>query len=351
MPKRRTTIRPKEVIEVPITYRNMDASKDKAEFIKLYNLAFEGNYYGYPLTEPEYEVEVERNPNFNPEGAWTAWDGERLVGVAIASIWVEEPCASAMRETGFISVVFVHPDYRQRGIGSELLSRCLDWLKRQGRKEAITVEVAPVRFFFLDSENEVAVSFFKRHGFEVVEGEDISMVADISEFVVPDEIREKERQLNAEGIVFRTFTDADRDALLKTLEENMGPLPEKFPPTWYRGFKIVSGNVGKNELLLAVKDGEVVGFVKVWGTVEAHEQDWLTTFYGPDKAGFGPIGVVHKYRGKGIGTVLTYKAFEFLREKGVKEVDLWCGRWMIPFYERLGFRVAKEWISMRKELK
>lgn len=78
------------------------------------------------------------------ETVFTAWDGERLVGLANA---IDD---SAM--TAYVHYLLVHPDYRGAGIGRELM----EMMKRR-------YEDFP--YLFLVAENPPLVGYYEGPGF------------------------------------------------------------------------------------------------------------------------------------------------------------------------------------------
>lgn len=109
---------------------------------------------------------------------WGAVEGGRLLGFAL------------MRD-GWLNHLYVAPDRRGRGVGSDLLSRVI---------AASTSSVDLWAF----ARNEPALAFYARHGFEVVERTDGSA----------NEEREPDvRMRRAPVVAVRLARDADADAL------------------------------------------------------------------------------------------------------------------------------------------
>ena len=71
---------------------------------------------------------------FDPQGLITAWDDDegKLVGFAHAGFGSAKDEKSLDRSIGVICVVMVHPEYRRRGIGRELMQRAEKYLNERG---------------------------------------------------------------------------------------------------------------------------------------------------------------------------------------------------------------------------
>ncbi len=80
----------------------------------------------------------------NCETVYTAWDGERLVGLANA---IDD---GAM--TAYVHYLLVHPDYQGKGIGRELM-------------ELMKLHYADFPYFFLVAENPPLVGYYEALGF------------------------------------------------------------------------------------------------------------------------------------------------------------------------------------------
>jgi ribosomal protein S18 acetylase RimI-like enzyme len=84
-----------------------------------------------------------------------ALDGDNVIGFAVAMI-ANYPPPLARRIYGYISDVAVTQTHRGRGIGADMARKVLDWFTQQG---ITRVELR------VSSYNDVALSFWERHGF------------------------------------------------------------------------------------------------------------------------------------------------------------------------------------------
>ena len=105
-----------------IRLRAVDQALDLPQVAALYNEAF-SHEEGEALS-PEQLARLVWHPGLSPKAAFLAFDGERVVGLGVAS--AETPGAGTRR--GAVELLAVRPDYQQRGIGRALLHALLAWL-------------------------------------------------------------------------------------------------------------------------------------------------------------------------------------------------------------------------------
>lgn len=118
---------------------------------------------------------VYSKPYFDPAGLFLAFDNGQCVGFAHAGGCESEETSEIQ---GVVSVVCVRPDYRRRGIGSQLLYQCEEYLLERGAQKLFAGENEGLNPFyvgiyggcdspgFLKSDAQ-AEPFFRRHRYAV----------------------------------------------------------------------------------------------------------------------------------------------------------------------------------------
>jgi ribosomal protein S18 acetylase RimI-like enzyme len=119
-------------------------------------------------------------PYFDPQGLVLAEDDGKIIGFAHAGFAPTADGGALDYSRGITCTLGVLPPYRRKGIGSELLRRTEDYLRRRGAKELLAGPLAPWNPFsfglyggasspgFLDSDT-FAKPFFEKHGYRPVE--------------------------------------------------------------------------------------------------------------------------------------------------------------------------------------
>jgi ribosomal protein S18 acetylase RimI-like enzyme len=156
------------------TFRN----GDPPGLLRIWNEAFTGRS-GVPLrTTSLLEYFLLAKPYFDPEGLIVAEEDD-LVGCGLCGFAPNAAGTALDLGTGCLCLLGVLPSYRRRGIGTELLRRCEDYLRGRGAKVLLAGPMAPNNPFtfgiyggsqspgFLDSDG--AGPFFEHRGYRVAE--------------------------------------------------------------------------------------------------------------------------------------------------------------------------------------
>jgi ribosomal protein S18 acetylase RimI-like enzyme len=119
-------------------------------------------------------------PYFDPDGLLFAADDDRVVGFAHAGFASAGPDQAVDPAVGVVCVLGVAPAWRRQGVGSELLRRSEDYLRRRGAREVRFGALAPHNPFLFalyggcDSpgvlaSDTLARPFLERHGYQAVQ--------------------------------------------------------------------------------------------------------------------------------------------------------------------------------------
>jgi GNAT superfamily N-acetyltransferase len=79
-----------------------------------------------------FELFACSQPYFDRDGLILAVDGKRVVGFVHASFAVNESETALDPKQGIISAIMVHPEYRRKKIGTELIRLAEDYLRSKG---------------------------------------------------------------------------------------------------------------------------------------------------------------------------------------------------------------------------
>ncbi|MGE3315123.1 MAG: GNAT family N-acetyltransferase [Planctomycetaceae bacterium] len=160
-----------------IEYRSF-CNIDPPRLVTLWNESPLGRGVASGISTESFESLNLSQPYFDPEGLILAFDGEELVGFVHAGFGANEDESNITSERGVICAILVHPGYRRRGIGRELLSRAEKYLRDAGAKLILAgpAEGDDPFYFglyggsqpsgFLESDPDAA-PFFLKHGYEV----------------------------------------------------------------------------------------------------------------------------------------------------------------------------------------
>lgn len=138
-------------------YRHLEAGGEE-RLVQIQNRCFAGTWGYNPNTIEDIGWRLGVRGN-SPDDVILARDGSRVIGYC----WTVADCGqdlSTSRNKGRIYMLGVDPDFRNRGLGKELLRAGLLHLKNKGR-EIIDITV--------DSKNKAAVKLYESEGFQLYE--------------------------------------------------------------------------------------------------------------------------------------------------------------------------------------
>ncbi|MEA3485773.1 MAG: GNAT family N-acetyltransferase, partial [Candidatus Aerophobetes bacterium] len=189
---------------------------DVSEVVNLFNVIFQGAYYGYPMSKEKF---LQRLNNSDFYKASLALDYKGKVGGFILANTAKKENKWCSSDKGFISLIMISPDLRGRGFGKALLSDALNFLKEKEVRE-IEISFNPLTFWpGIDSRWVEALAFFEQMGFRE-SGVSSSMLASLETFKIPERILNKENELRKEKIRFRRYLKEDREPLLNFIKRN-----------------------------------------------------------------------------------------------------------------------------------
>jgi ribosomal protein S18 acetylase RimI-like enzyme len=154
------------------TFRN----GDPPGLVGVWNEAFTGRG-AVQLQNPTWlEYFFFSKPYFDPNSLLIALEEERIVGFAWCGFGPDETESALDCRHGIVCLLGVLPSHRRQGIGSELLHRAEDYLRRQGSEVLFAGPAYPFNPYafglyggssspgFLDSD-PLARPFFEHHGY------------------------------------------------------------------------------------------------------------------------------------------------------------------------------------------
>lgn len=271
-----------------------------------------------------------RNVNYDPAGAFVAEESGRIVGFVLAIVRKVPLVGVGLSEdTGWILALGVHPECVGQRIGRHLLEVALTFLRSLGRR-VVRVSAFPEYYFFpgIDERYREILAVFEAVGFERV-AEPVDMVKSLRDFEVPEWVMRTERSLGEEGMAFGPCEERHYERFDWFMKSH-------FPGTWYLRARRYMDERGDPKLVfLCVQEEEVIGFVRLG--VKGR------------RGSIDSIGVWEDLRGRGIGSVLLFKALEEMFRRGACECFIgYTGA--IRFYEKAGATMVRRYIQMQKLL-
>lgn len=288
----------------------------------------------YPITEKLFNHHVVNSPYLVENCSYGAYLDNKLIGVIITKTYNGDEI-SAYNERAWISLFYVSKHFRRKGIGSSLLEKVVNEVKKMGKKE-IHIGQDLGNFFPgipCDFDNLTA-PFLEKCGFK--------MLGYTHDLLL-------KRPFNKEIIVkndleYRYAKLTDKDDLLNFMEKN-------FPGRWTFELKEYYKNETKfNNYFIARNKEKVLGFVRVNSKENeniSYNINWYDRF--DDLIGIGPLGIDKEERGKGISKEMISILLKELSSQGKNEILIdWTS--LLVYYQQFGFEVWKCYMKAKMTL-
>jgi predicted N-acetyltransferase YhbS len=313
------------------------ARADVPAIVELWNAAFGPNF---PLTERLFLQTVEGDPFYETEGTFLARDGEKIVGYVLSKTMRNAgPERGRFQGRGGIGALCVHPDYQQRGLGTELLNRAEEYLASHG--SPLTTLYYPHHLLpGIPDESTPARALFEKRGYTNWR-ECVDLTRDLADFELPEKVLRALQQNPT--VEIRPARESESTPIIEMVAR-------EFPGGWTYSTKSHFTRKGKaSDIIVAVENGEVIGFCHT----ADFNSNWLlpSTYWfpllGEKFGGLGPVGLAKEHRKRGLGLALTALAVEDLKNRGVEKMGIdWTN--LVAFYEQLGFQVWKKYWQCEK---
>ncbi len=311
----------------------MTAYKELDDAAKSAAAVLAGSLTADSINEDRFVRQVQLDPNFRREGSICAYEGGRPIGYCL-TVARQVPVEGEMTdpERGYLWLLGVLPEHQDKGVGTELLRRAEDYLRRSGKKVCMASCYSPGYFWpGVDVEAYAkGLSFLLKRGYEEVY-RPISCQTSLVDLTKPDWVLESEAKAEAQDIRFI------QDPRLH-LPEILSFAKDKFGPDWAKFYR---------DSALRQLDGD-----KRTGLVAAIQGDEVLGFAHFDGERFGPIGVDPNARGKGLGQILMWKILEQQKAAGF-EVSwfLWSDdKTLDRLYRHAGFEIVRRFAVLKKLL-
>jgi ribosomal protein S18 acetylase RimI-like enzyme len=131
-----------------VQYRRF-RNNDPPGLVEIWNHAFTGR--GAVQMRSSYPLErfAFAKAYFDPAGLVVAVDDDVRVGFAHAGFGPNATQSALSYESGVTCAIGVRPSHRRRGIGSELLRRCEQYLRERGARSIYAGPMSPLNPFYL----------------------------------------------------------------------------------------------------------------------------------------------------------------------------------------------------------
>ncbi|MUV39022.1 Beta-N-acetylhexosaminidase [Lentibacillus sp. JNUCC-1] len=305
------------------------------DLVKLWNQELADEF---PMRKALFEQNSFKDKNISWEGSAVALDNfEQVIGFIAAKQWQEELAVDMPATTGWIQVLLVDQEHRNRGVGTQLLKHAESVLQSHGARE-ILLGRDPWHYFpGVPNDYSDTKDWFEKKGYQAYANE-----YDLLQHYGKNE-----------PITHPEFPEADVSLLKQSEKEAfLAFLNRCFPGRWeYEAIKYFEQGGTGREFVILKKAGNIIGFCRVNdpdAPLIAQNTYWAPLFEG-DLGGVGPLGVDASERGQGYGLAIVEAGIAELRRRGIQDIVIdWTG--LVDFYKKLGYDIWKSYVSYKKPL-
>lgn len=269
-----------------------------------------------------FRYKILDDPDHDPETCLVSMESGKPVAFmdAVCRTWEEGP-------TGWLKAWATDPDWRGKGVATELLNRAETRFRALGASK-VKAGMAKPHYYTPGIDPAVytsAIAFLLRRGFKNA-GFAYNMDVPLTgrAFLAPEHARRAADQ----GIIARRVEQSEKDRVVAWVQE----------AGWGYSWQYQAGasiDADPSAAFIAEKDGGIVGFA----VYDAVRPGW-----------FGPTGTLESMRGTGIGSVLFLMCLDDMRDRG-HDVCHICSVGPLYFYAKVGGAlVSRTFWHMAKDL-
>ena len=302
--------------------------------------------YGFifNITEGLFKRNTYGTPGFLEENSFVAIEDNEPVGFIISKVWDYPMYQESFQGIGWISLIFVKKEYRNRGIGSTLLDEATNGFKQLGITKLYLGKDYQNFFPGLPKDLKSNGAWFSKRGFEALYETNDLINLNPQGFTASLKEYHDNREYN-----IHLACEKDFPRMQKFFEES-------FPGRWVVEFLdyVKYGGNGNEFLICTNSLQEVVGFCRLGTNETPIEQigfslTWRAKPSFVKLGGLGPLGVSKDYRHNNIAYNLLITGLMELKKRGCHEAIIdWTN--LLDFYRMFGFELWKTYIYTQKNL-
>ena len=274
------------------------------------------------------QFRISQDPDFDPALNLAVIEEGKIVAFISATHPTKFP-PKERSSTGWIKILVTSPQYRKRGYASLLYDRIIEEFKRRGVIEVRVSDRGNWHFWpGVDLRYEDGLDFFEKRGF-TKEAQELDYSYDLRCFFYPRRVKRMKQQLmEGEKYDIRLAKPAEKGEIGAWIEE-------KFTVFWRNETEYAFDKATPSVVIGKDSRGKILGFA---------------TFNGVAPGRFGPAGVDPSMRGKGLGTVLLFDAFQAMKEEGREDAIVHWTDLLFYYTQVPGLSGVRHYWIMRRGL-
>lgn len=264
------------------------------------------------------------------EGSYSLYSGNDYLGSIVLK---HQNNFSLENPPLFISLIFIVPQYQNRGYGTLLLENSKKIAFELGYSKLIVGGDLDCLFSgVFVQDNQIVHDFFKRNAWSVL-SRNFNLIT--------DKQKDCNIKIPKQYQLVTNLSKSDYEHLLDFIEKH-------FSPRW-----LYETRQTDPKYIFALKDGEIViGFIR-WGDSSSRIIPNSVNQYSSYSklAGIGPLGIDPDYRHQGLGVAFVSNALQELWHLGYHQIIVdWTN--LVTFYQKCGFsHISSEFIQYQYSLR
>ncbi|MBQ8292883.1 MAG: GNAT family N-acetyltransferase [Bacilli bacterium] len=322
---------------------NIVKLRDFKEYNLLYEMWNKELGFIFPITKKLFEKNVFSYGDKVLDSSFVCLINNQPVGFIIGKIWEKDYDLPTYEKSGWISLIYVMPGFRNQGIGSKLLNLVEEIFEKQN-KEVINLGRDYFNFFpGLPTDLKYYRDWFSKRGYTL--GYDTN---DLVKHVTVDTKKE----------MLKPFKDGKnyqiRRANINDLSKIDVLIKNNWPGRWHIEFLdyVEKGGTGYEYMICIDELENVVGFCKFCDyNTPTILTSYSLNFHGRFEkiGGIGPLGVDINYRRRNIANNILKSIINELIDKGVADIIIdWTN--LMHIYRNYGFEIWKSYTYTQKEI-
>lgn len=308
----------------------------------LYQLWNDEYGFIFPISSELFLRNTLSTPGFLDEASYVAIDNHEAVGFITTKIYQHHIPVATYDGIGWINLIFVKKEYRNKGIGSTLLEMATKQLTDLGITKIYLGKDYQNFFPGLPKDLKSYVEWFQKRGFDAL-------------YETNDLINHHLLNTNLSFLPYHNQKEYDLHLLKKEEVSLLRQFfQENFPGRWLVEYEdyLTNGGTGLEFIVCTDTNKKIVGFCRI-GTFKtpinqsAYSLTWRNRFN--QLGGIGPLGVNKDHRHNNIAYNLIVYALNELKQRGCDEAIIdWTN--LLDFYRLFGFELWKTYIYFEKRI-
>lgn len=290
----------------------------------------------YPMRQKLFNQNSLEDKNVLEDGCAMAVDEQNnLIGFIIAKKWQEQVDIKMDSKRGWIQVLLVDKNYRNKGVGTKLLGKAEVILRDNGIEE-IQLGGDPFHYFSgVPLQYEETQQWAEKKGY-LKRIDTYDLINHLS----------KNYSMPEDNTVSYSILQAEEK------EEFLTFLNKSFPGRWeYEAIKYFESKGSGREFVVLKKNGGIIGFCRINDDASptiAQNVYWSPSFT-TKVGGIGPLGVNSSEQKQGYGLGIVQAAMVILQERKIETIIIdWTI--LVDFYKKLDFNIWKTYGIYLKDL-